>query len=108
MIYYSGFNTGRIVSCFNSTLTLPANTTPPCGFTATKFGTGDYGIDLGWKVDNRFFSVGGGNAANTMCTDTNGAHGCAGTTVNANQVEVLTRTWASGGLFDTKFYLIVY
>jgi hypothetical protein len=55
MIYYSGFNTGRIVSCFNSTLTLPANTTPPCGFTATKFGTGDYSIDLGWKVDNRFF-----------------------------------------------------
>ena len=32
----------------------------------------------------------------------------AGTTVNANQVEVLTRTWASGGLFDTKFYRIVY
>jgi len=76
MIYYSGFNTGRIVSCFDSTRTSPANTTPPCGFTATKFGTGDYGIDLGWKVDNRFFSVGGGNAANTMCTDTNGAPGC--------------------------------
>jgi len=26
----------------------------------------------------------------------------AGTTVNANQVEVLTRTWASGGRFDTN------
>ena len=76
---------------------------PSTEFTATKVGTGDYVIDLGFAVDTRFFSLGGGNATNTMCTDTNGAPGCAGTTVNANQLEVLKRSWAFGGLFDTKF-----
>lgn len=107
MVYYSGLSNG-IAYCFNSTLSGPAATTPPCGFTPTRFNTGDYQIDFGFQVDDRFFSVGGAGGVDTICTDTNAAPTCAGTTVNANQAEILLRTWTGGQLFDSKFYLIVY
>lgn len=103
-IYYSGFSNG-IVSCFNSTLAAPANTTPPCGFKTTKFGTGDYAIDFGFKANNRFFSLGGERVGYTLCTSTNGMPGCSGTTVTTNQVEVITNYF---GPADSKFYLVVY
>jgi hypothetical protein len=107
MVFYSGLSNG-IAYCFNSTLAGAAATTPPCGFTPTRFGTGDYQIDFGFQVDDRFFSVGGGGGVNTVCTDTTAAPGCEGTTVNANQAELILRTSTGGSLFDTKLYLIVY
>ncbi len=61
---------GLIGACFNSTLSSSA-TAPPCGFTWSKPGTGDYIIDFGFEVDDRFFSVTGtpfnGNTLSTMC-----------------------------------------
>ncbi len=57
MLYYSGFNSGRVVSCFNSTLSGAAAATPPCGFTATKVGTGDYILGFGFQVDDRFYAL---------------------------------------------------
>jgi hypothetical protein len=107
MVYYSGLSNG-IAYCYNSTVSGPAATTPPCGFTPTRFNTGDYQIDFGFQVDDRFFSVGGSGGVDTICTDTNAAPFCAGTTVNANQAEILLHTWNGGSLFDSKFYLIVY
>lgn len=109
LVYYSGF-TGNIVYCFNSTLTAPANMTPPCGFNATKFATGDYVIDFGFKADTRSFSISGATQFMTLCTDKNGMPGCTGTTVTANQLEVIPTHLTSTGLkaVDTDFYLLVF
>jgi hypothetical protein len=109
LVYYNGFS-GTIVSCFNSTLTAPANATPPCGFSATRFSTGDYVIDFGFKVDTHAFSVSGATQFLTLCTDTNGMPGCAGTTVTANQVELIPQRLTSQGLqlVDTDIYLVVF
>ena len=111
MLYYSGMNSGRIVSCFNSTLSGAAATNPPCGFSATKLGTGSYILDFGFEIDDRFFSLTSTNwfATSGLCTDWNGA--CSGNTgLTPNQVEVFTflpepyyNTYA-----DTKLYLFVY
>ena len=46
-----------IVSCFNSTLSGAAATTPPCGFVASNPSTGAYNVDFGFQVGNRFISV---------------------------------------------------
>jgi len=106
LVYFNGI-TGAIAACYNSTIAFsPQNVTPPCGFAATKFGTGDYAIDFKFKVDNHFFSIAGQPAVFTVCTDTNGIPACAGTTVTANQVEVITTN--NVNLLDTKFYLIVF
>ena len=110
MLYYSGFNSGRIVSCFNSTLAGAAATTPPCGFSATKNGTGDYTLDFGFEIDDRFFSVTNTNwfATTGLCTNWNGA--CSSGSWTPSQVEVFSflpepyyNTYA-----DTKFYLMVF
>jgi hypothetical protein len=111
MLYYSGFNSGRIVSCFNSTLSGTAATSPPCGFSETKVGTGAYILDFGFEVDDRFFTLSNTNwfATSGFCTDWNGA--CNPTpNITPNQVEIFTflpepayNTYA-----DTKFYLFVY
>src|SRR5260370_19704058 len=57
MVYYSGNNSGRIATCFNSTLSGAAATTPPCGFAHTKNNAGEYTIDFGFEVDDRLFSL---------------------------------------------------
>jgi hypothetical protein len=104
-VYYSGFSGGKIIKCFNSTLAAPANTTPPCGFAATRFGVGDYAIDFGFKVSSRFFSIGGQKVLYRLCTSTNGMPGCAGTTVTSNQLEVISYYF---GVADSKFYVVVF
>jgi type IV secretory pathway VirB2 component (pilin) len=108
LILFSGFNGGKIAYCFNSTLSGAAATTPPCGFTFSKPGTGDYIIDFGFEVDDRFFSVVPTFSSQlTVCTATNG--GACLASLTANQVEVLsTDPGVTVGLSDTKFYLIVY
>lgn len=111
MLYYSGFNSGRIVSCFNSTLSGTQATSPPCGFSATKVGTGTYVLDFGFEVDDRFFTISNTNwfATSGFCTDWNGA--CNPTpNITPNQVEIFTflPEPAYNAYADTKFYLFVY
>jgi hypothetical protein len=108
MLYYSGLNSGRIVSCFNSTLAGAAATTPPCGFAAQKVGTGDYLLDFGFQIDDRFLSIGQTNwfATTGMCTDWNGA--CSTGSWTPNQVEVFSFIPSNNSYFDTKFYLLIY
>jgi hypothetical protein len=55
LVAFDGFST--ITSCYNSSLTGAAATTPPCGFTETTLGTGAYNIDFGFQVSDRFISV---------------------------------------------------
>lgn len=47
----------NIVNCFNSTLMGAAATAPPCGFTLTELGPGNFTIDVGFEVDDRFVSA---------------------------------------------------
>jgi hypothetical protein len=60
MAYVNAYTTPyKIVSCFNSTLTGAAATTPPCGinFTEDEMGLGFWDFDPGFEVDHRFISV---------------------------------------------------
>jgi hypothetical protein len=55
MMFVNGLNAPyKIVRCFNSTLTGPAATTPPCGFTLTEDQPGVFDNDFGFEVDDRF------------------------------------------------------
>jgi hypothetical protein len=107
MMFYSGLSNG-IAYCFNSTLSGAAATTPPCGFLAGKLGTGDYILNFGFQINDRFFATGGGDGTYIVCTDTTAVLAGCGNTVNDNSVEVVSKTWQGGTIFDTKFYIIVY
>ena len=48
---------GIISSCFNSTLKGTAATAVPCGFLTGMFEAGDYWMDFGFRVDDRFISI---------------------------------------------------
>ena len=96
-----------IVSCFNSTLTGAAATKPPCGFTVDETGIGDYIFNLGFRVNDRFFSVTQYDdpVDGIPDTDTVCLAGCVHT-LGPNEVEVTTRQ--GGNFFFGAFDLIVY
>jgi hypothetical protein len=112
LVFASG-NSGNIVSCFNSTLIGAPATVPPCGFFLDKRGTGDYIIDFGFQVDDRFLSITGMNWINTLisppflavCTDYIGV--LCNHTLTPNQVEITT-VYSDTTFVDQKFYLVVY
>jgi len=102
MVYFSGLNSGRIVSCFNSTINGASASIPPCGFKFSKTEPGAYVIDFGFEVDDRFFSIADtGFNGFAICTDLNGGLKCAGASDSPTEVSVFSGV-------DTKFYLIVY
>jgi hypothetical protein len=107
MVFASG-DSGNVVYCFNSTLSGTAATTPPCGFVMSKPGTGDYIIDFGFQVDDRFFAATqtGTSWTIAVCTDSIGV-GC-NNSLSANQVEVTSYDDINFIYRDTKFYLVVY
>lgn len=51
-----GTSTPAFLRCFNSQDN-PARTSGTCGFTITKNGVGDYTVDFGFQVDDRFYSL---------------------------------------------------
>jgi hypothetical protein len=112
MVFASG-DSGNIISCFNSTFSGAAASSPPCGFTLDKTGVGDYILDFGFEVDDRFFSAtpttNGLEEINALelCTKSLGV--VCNSNITVNEVEV----WSLypddyGGFRDTKFFLIVY
>lgn len=110
MVFYSGLS-NRIASCFNSALSGTAATTPPCGFLSDKPGAGDYILDFGFEVDDRFFSVTQAGSpccvySYNVCTANIGV-GC-NHSPTANQLELIFLDNFSLAFSDTKFYLIVY
>jgi len=106
MLFVSGF-TGKIATCFNSTLGGAAATTPPCGFGVDKTGTGDYILDLGFEVDDRFYSATGNDRLGILSVCTSFIAVCNNTTT-ANQVEVVNWDSTNQKFSDSKFYLVVY
>jgi hypothetical protein len=111
MVFASGLS-GNIVSCFNSTLPGAAATTPPCGFTMDKTGTGDYILNFGFQVDDRFFALTPAVTASVnslsvgVCTDSIGVV-CLHT-LSPNEVEVTLFDNYVVNYSDDKFYLIAY
>ena len=108
-----------IAACFNSTLIGAPATAPPCGFTFSKAGVGDYVVDFGFQVDDRLFSIAGTNWTSTnsapflaVCTDSIGI--TCNNALTANQVEVTSEyLWFNvstlqTSFVDTKLYLVVY
>ena len=55
---------GVIARCYNSFIVGGGASTAPCGFTVTRPFVGDYYIDFGVRVDDRFYSL---TLANTAC-----------------------------------------
>jgi hypothetical protein len=106
MVLLDGY-ASNIVTCFNSTLAGAAATTPPCGFVLDKTGKGDYILDFGFQVDDRFYSASGSEKAVTVSVCSNYIGGC-NNTITANQVEVVSFNQNFNEYFDTKFYLVVY
>jgi hypothetical protein len=57
MVYVNAYQPPyTIVRCFNSTLSGAAATTPPCGFNFNEVYLGNFTIDFGFEVDDRFYS----------------------------------------------------
>jgi hypothetical protein len=109
MVYASGFFGGAIAGCFNSTLSGAAATTPPCGFSIFPFGTGDYVVDFGFEVDDRFFSLTPSYYPypGQVCTITNGGACPSRGSIGPNQAEITFYNFSTSTI-DNKFYLIVY
>jgi hypothetical protein len=112
MLHFSPFNGGRIISCFNSTLSGADATTPPCGFIFDITGVGDYVFDFGFEVDDRIYSATPGTqfAASifvSACGNQDGQCFHTGGLTN-NQVEVVSAETTNGSLADSKVHLIVY
>jgi len=85
MVYFEP-NTGGIKNCFNSQLAGSGAATPPCGMTFTYNSAGDYTLDFGFEVDDRFVALTGQNAsaftASWLC------RGNCFFNPNANQIDV--------------------
>jgi len=112
MVYASGFGSGALYYCYNSTLSGAAATTPPCGFTIVKpfpFNNGDYIIDFGFQVEDRLLSLTPSyyTYPGKVCTFTNGGNCPSMASLGVNQAEV-TFTDLAGNLADNKFYIVVY
>jgi hypothetical protein len=105
MVYVDPFK-GGIQRCFNSQLPGSQATTVPCGITYTRNEPGNYTIDFGFQVDDRFLAAATPYSADTVagCLDDY----CSG--VTPTQVGVSTYSAYSGseGFFDTPFFLTIF
>jgi hypothetical protein len=110
MFLYSPYNGGGFEHCFNSALSGSAATAPPCGFSIIHNFVGDYVLDLGFRIDDRFLTTqvywdSGVNLA--VCMDIGGT--CNNPdSLNSNRVEVTIQPQSGGPDIDDKFYMIVY
>ena len=103
MFKFSPFNGGRIITCFNSALSGSAATTPPCGFSFTIDGTGQYVFGFGFQIDDRILSLTATNlnAGLGNCTDVD----C---TFLTNQQVFVVSGLPVGSLLDQDLYMLVY
>jgi hypothetical protein len=113
MVFFNYANASPIVSCFNSTLTGAAATTPPCGFNYEIASGGDYVIDFGFQVDDRFLTATDvyNSYIATVCTDSVGTACNFIKPPNLTSVEVTTFGPDIAGtfnVFNSSFFLIVY
>ncbi len=86
--------------CYNSQIiTATAASVAPCSFDITRNGAGDYTINFGFQVDDRFFSITPVNASGTPIIPTI-------LSLSGNQVRVQTVS-ISNTLTDTDFFIVI-
>lgn len=90
----------QIVRCFNSQATGSAVSIPPCGFTATSSTSGDWDINFGFNVTQRFA------VATTTWVGVGAAIGYG--TLGINAIGVSTYYTSNGNPINVPFTLIVY
>jgi hypothetical protein len=96
--------------CFNSTLSGSAATTPPCGFSFHSFGIGDYEVDFGFQVSDRFFSANGSYQLGlpvNVCVQSVGSCNNV-SSLTPNQLELVTYYDGNQTYYDNQIYVIVY
>jgi hypothetical protein len=101
MIYVNA--DGSIARCYNG---ITDSSTGGCGFTVTKTGQGDYNVDFGFQVNDRFVSV-----TPQLAYGTDIGTGFYFSPSNANIVEVATFSTDVdylNALADNPFMIIVY
>jgi hypothetical protein len=86
-----------IVRCYNG---VTGSSSGNCGFTMTRVGVGQYRVNFGFQVSDRFYSATAATWARTVIAQTSGSH----------SVEVDARTILvdPGAHADASFYLIVF
>jgi len=98
--------TTGIMRCFNSALAGAAATSPPCNFLFTYLSPGQYVIDFGFEVDDRFLALTPQDIPvwDSLCTS------LVGCPITPNQVQVGIYCYGGGFPYfcDSTFYLIVY
>jgi len=87
-----------ILRCFNSALVGAAATTPPCGINLTETISGNWNLDFGFEIDDRFFSV--EVAGGAVC------HQTYPISSNTLEVDLFTCDGSSG--MSADYYLLVY
>jgi len=116
MAYYDGAD-NLIRYCFNSTLIGAPATVPPCGFTTDKTGIGDYIINFGFQVNDRFFTVSGttpllgftGYPASWFFSScTNATYWSCPHAIDQNSAEFTIGNFDHSEFDDSGFYVIVY
>jgi hypothetical protein len=80
-------DTGGIQRCYNG---LTGATSGGCGFSVTHFTSGGYGVDFGFKVDDRFVSVTPQYATNNFNSVNSNAGANYSSGGNANTINVFT------------------
>jgi hypothetical protein len=105
MMLFTGTNEGVFISCWNSALSGPAASTPPCGFKEIYHNTGQYILDLGFPIDHRFFALTPlGPVPAEICTNSLRCGNKQDSLLDPNRVEIA----GQGDTLDFTFYLIVY
>jgi hypothetical protein len=110
MLFYSPSNGGKVEHCFNSILSGAAATTPPCGISIINNFIGDYVLDFGFRIDDRFLMsqvYWDSGVSLAICMDI--GETCNNPdSLNANRVEVTIQPIGGGPDTNDEFYLIVY
>jgi hypothetical protein len=90
----------NIVRCFNSNLVGAAATTPPCGINFTEYAFGNWLLDFGFQVNDRFYSA-------TLGENYSGGHiQVRASTKNQLEVYVMDDGFSNGE--PAEFSLIVF
>lgn len=100
LLYVNGLQAPySILQCYNSTLMGAAATTPPCGFTLTEIGPGNFTIDIGFEVDDRFVTA-----------SPNGNPAAPGILVapNNHTLNIIWYDLFAGGIAGEYYWLAVY
>jgi hypothetical protein len=89
-----------IINCFNSTLAGAAATTPPCGINFTEAQLGEWSLDFGFEVDDRFMSA-------TLVMDPSNVNRC----ISVEEINTIAYVWTTdcgNSLVTAQFYLLVF